>query len=506
MKKARILIVVFVAFASLAGFGYFALPLLKSEKPTATKRAKAPKVLPKTAQQNVLPKSATPKLKLSQEELTKIGQALHERREKALKSKDHKALVVLGKEVRDGAAFPGYKKLAAMCFADAAKLRSTDGMMLAGWCAEKGFGIERNAKRAFDYYFEAGESGFAGGYNAAARMVLAGNNEVGDMDMATALIDKAMAMGSAEAKFLKGTLLLAEGSDVQAGLAYLTEAAQADYADAQRLLGQLYKEGKHVPKDLAAAAEWAKYAAALGSTSASVDYAILAMFKTPGTEGGARAGLGLLAQAANQGNATAAYRLASFYRGATGVSMQDVEKTRNYAAIAYENGETKAAFLMATTYPPEDNDTILEWIKKGDQVAEWRSRYATRLVENEGISAYDAVQLAMKATIEEARSYGLMNAKNLPADRTPPQVVSVISPVMPAALKAIDVNTVVKVQFLVNEDGIPVNIQVASPSTYEELDKAAVDAVAQWRYKPAMRSGVIVPAKITTPIRFRSSR
>jgi TonB family protein len=45
-----------------------------------------------------------------------------------------------------------------------------------------------------------------------------------------------------------------------------------------------------------------------------------------------------------------------------------------------------------------------------------------------------------------------------------------------------------------------------TPSSYEELNKAAVDAVSQWRYKPGMRDGVVVPVKMTTPVRFRSQR
>jgi TonB family protein len=242
-------------------------------------------------------------------------------------------------------------------------------------------------------------------------------------------------------------------------------------------------------------------------SSANVDYAALAMFKAPGTEGGYKEAIARLEQAASQNNAEAAYKLASLYRGAKGVSMRDVEKTRNYATIAYENGRTEAAFLMATTYSSEDNTAILDWLQKGYQdTLDWRSRYASRLVENEKIAPYDAVQLAMKATIEEARSYGLSVIKDLPPGRTPPEVVSIVRPSMPAALRAIDVNTVVKVQYLINEDGMPVNVQVTSPSPYEELNQAAVDAISQWRYKPGTRDGVIVPVKMTTPVRFRSQR
>jgi TonB family protein len=510
MKKAHLLSIVCFTFACIAGVGYFTYPSIaerSKSRPVAAKQTKSAKASPKNSWSNAIANTSdNKKPQITQEQLNEIGQALHERREKALKTGDHRALVALGKEVRDTAAFPGYKKLAAMCFADAAKLGSNEGMMLAGWCANKGFGMERNVKRAFDYYFEAAEAGLVEGYTTAARMVLSGNNEAGDLDTANALIEKAIAMGSAEAKFLKGTLLLADESATQAGLAYLTEAAQADYADAQRLLGLLYKEGKYVPKDMAAAAEWAKLAAGTHLTSANIDYAALAMYKISGTEGGAKAGMELLKQAADQNNVDAAYTLAMLYRGATGVSIQDVEKTRAYATIAYEGGEPKAAFLMAATYSQDDNGTILEWLKKGDKEAEWRSRYATRLVKYESITPYDAVQLAMKATIEEARNYGSLHVKNLMAGRIPPQIVTMVQPQMPATLNAIDVYSEVKVQFLVNEDGVPTNLQVVLPSPYDDLNKAAMNAIAHWRYKPAVRDGVIVPSRVTTPVRFRSRR
>jgi TonB family protein len=507
MKKTLLMLIACIFVACVAAIGVVVLPVNKADskkKPAVSKQVKSAENLPKALRENFAPKpTVTTKPELTKEQTARIGQAFHERREKALREKNHAALIALGKEVRDGAAFPGYQKLAAMCFADAAKSGSPEGMLLAGWCHEKGFGVNSSSKRAFDYYFEAGEAGLADGYNAAVRMILAGNN-IADLDTASTLIDKAVAMGSTEAKFLKGTLLLAENSDIQAGLACLTEAAQADYPDAQRLLGRLYREGKIVPKDLAAAAEWAKYAADLGLASANVDYARLAMAGTSG--GGGTEGIERLMQAASQNNADAAYQIASLYRSATNVSRQEVETTRSYATSAFDNGVAKAAFLMATTYPPQDSAAILEWLQKGVKADDLHCLYASRLIENENITPYEAVRLAKKATVEEAINYGLSKQKVLSQERTPPTVVSLVQPAMPAALRTIDLNTEVRVKFLVNEDGIPINPQVTTPSPYEELNKAATDAVAQWRFKPATRDGVIVPMQMIAPVKFQSRR
>jgi len=512
-KTIRLLAACLCAVCLVAGIAYWSNHRPKSSKvkPSASKRAQTQtlkELLAASASQSddALDKEAKAKAAFSKQQIEKIGQSFHARREKALRAKDTNALVALGREALKAASFPGSKKLAAMCFMDAAKLGNAEGMWLAGWCHEKGVGVDSGAKRAFNYYFEAGEAGLPDGYTAAARMLLAGNTNLGDMDTAVSLVDKALDMGGLDAKFLKGTILLADGGDVQAALDYLTEAAHADYPDAQRLLGQLYKEGKYVPKDMDAAAEWAKYAADAGLPSANTDYAKLSLSNDSSIVGASTDAIDRLIQAANQNNADAAYEIAALYRSAPDVSIRDVEKIRNYATTAFENGRGDAAFLMASTYFPADNDDILKWLKKGQQSDDWRSRYAGQLIENENVAPYDAVRLAMKATIEDAMSYGLATNKNAPAASTPPEVVSMVKPAMPAALSSIDLDTVVKVRFVVNEDGVPTNLQVTSPSPYVELDKAAKDAVAQWRYKPAIRDGVIAPVQITAPIRFRSNR
>jgi len=512
-KTTGLLVTCLCAVCLVAGIVYWGnhRPKTSKVKPAASKQAQAQSLkdlLAVSASQSdaALNKEAKAKAAFSKEQSEKIGQSFHSRREKALRAKDTNALVALGREALKMASFPGSKKLAAMCFTDAAKLGNAEGMWLAGWCYEKGVGVDSGMKRAFNYYFEAGEAGLSDGYTAAARMLLAGNTNLGDMDTAVALVDKALSMDSVDAKFLKGTILLADGGDVQAALDYLMDAAHANYPDAQRLLGQLYKEGKYVPKDLDAAAEWAKYAADAGLPSANTDYAKLSLSNDSSIMGGSTDAIDRLIQAANQNNADAAYKIALLYRSAPDVSIRDVDKIRNYATTAFENGRGDAAFLMASTYFPEDNADILKWLKKGQQSDDWRSRYASQLIENENVAPYDAVRLAIKTTIEEAMSYGLSANKNTPAELTPPQVVSMVKPVMPAALRTIDLDTVVKVRFVVNEDGVPTNLQVTSPSSYAELNKAAKDAVAQWRYKPATRDGVIAPVQITAPIKFRSNR
>lgn len=108
----------------------------------------------KKAKPNIAPYSSghlKAKQELSKEDIGREIKSIRERREKALKENDTKALIALGKEIRESKAFPDYKRWAAMCFADAARLGSMEGMVLAGWCAEKGFGVKLGLPRYYGH-------------------------------------------------------------------------------------------------------------------------------------------------------------------------------------------------------------------------------------------------------------------------------------------------------------------------------------------------------------------
>lgn len=62
---------------------------------------------------------------------------------------------------------------------------------------------------------------------------------------------------------------------------------------------------------------------------------------------------------------------------------------------------------------------------------------------------------------------------------------------------------VVRVELLIDGEGRVTNVRVVESSGFTALDNAAVEAVRDWRFRPARRGGVPVAGNITTSVHFR---
>ncbi len=82
----------------------------------------------------------------------------------------------------------------------------------------------------------------------------------------------------------------------------------------------------------------------------------------------------------------------------------------------------------------------------------------------------------------------------------PPVVVRQVQPVYPEMARQSELEGVVVVQIGVNEFGDVVEAIVLEGVT--GLNQAAIDAVMQWKFRPAKQRDVAVPVRIVVPIRF----
>lgn len=85
-----------------------------------------------------------------------------------------------------------------------------------------------------------------------------------------------------------------------------------------------------------------------------------------------------------------------------------------------------------------------------------------------------------------------------------PQPISTPAPKYPArALRGGERGTVM-VSAEIDADGVPSSVDVARSSGSRLLDRAAVDAVRRWRFRPAMADGRPTTGRVQVPISFEN--
>ena len=87
-----------------------------------------------------------------------------------------------------------------------------------------------------------------------------------------------------------------------------------------------------------------------------------------------------------------------------------------------------------------------------------------------------------------------------------PVAISRPAPVYPREALRRGVGGTVRVQATVSPDGSVERMDVADSSGNRYLDRAAMEAVRRWRFKPAMRNGQPVSETVTIPIEFAANR
>ncbi len=88
--------------------------------------------------------------------------------------------------------------------------------------------------------------------------------------------------------------------------------------------------------------------------------------------------------------------------------------------------------------------------------------------------------------------------------KTPPHLVSAVTPLYPENLRLQSIEGVVRVRLVVGTDGEVESASVAESSGYSDMDSAAVNAAYDYRFSPAENVyGDPVRCAITTTIRFR---
>lgn len=86
-------------------------------------------------------------------------------------------------------------------------------------------------------------------------------------------------------------------------------------------------------------------------------------------------------------------------------------------------------------------------------------------------------------------------------DVRPPKKIVHVSPTYPPLALASRIQGTVKLRAIIDVDGSVANLRVVD--SVPLLDRAAVEAVLQWRYEPTLLNGRAVPVIMTVEVEFR---
>jgi len=84
----------------------------------------------------------------------------------------------------------------------------------------------------------------------------------------------------------------------------------------------------------------------------------------------------------------------------------------------------------------------------------------------------------------------------------PPRVVERAAPAYPSEAKRPWVQGVVTLKFIVTRKGIVLHPEVVKADPPGVFDASALEAIAKWRFKPAIKDGREVDVIIIAPLRF----
>lgn len=106
------------------------------------------------------------------------------------------------------------------------------------------------------------------------------------------------------------------------------------------------------------------------------------------------------------------------------------------------------------------------------------------------------------ATADRKRAERAAATRPASISRDARPLASNAEPKYPASMLRAGVGGTVVVLAEVDANGQPINVRVLERSGERDLDRAALTAVRQWRFEPAMRNGKAIATRVKVPVDF----
>ncbi len=222
------------------------------------------------------------------------------------------------------------------------------------------------------------------------------------------------------------------------------------------------------------------------------------------------------------------------------VASGALRETFSFAASAVERDINANAFdeaqreiaLLAEADPTNYTLTILRAKLDAQQKLAARAEEQAKQVEQQAEAQAEATRLAAQQAAEQARleaeaaaAASAAAAAAQPAPRTTtqptaepepepppppepagptrgPQIVKTVQPQYPPRAFRQRIQGWVKVEFTVDVNGDVIEAHAVESNRGHVFDRAAVEAIKRWKFKPALENGKPVEATLTQPINF----
>lgn len=96
-----------------------------------------------------------------------------------------------------------------------------------------------------------------------------------------------------------------------------------------------------------------------------------------------------------------------------------------------------------------------------------------------------------------------LRADEKPFDQ-PPTPLRTVAPSYPHELRVAGVSGMVAVSVLIDDQG-NVAEKTVSKSSHPGFEQPALEAVAQWKFKPATKAGQAVSVRVVVPVKFNTN-
>jgi len=180
-----------------------------------------------------------------------------------------------------------------------------------------------------------------------------------------------------------------------------------------------------------------------------------------------------------------------------------VDKAASSGAGQYAADSLKAAEDARAALDAELKAQDSKWMKSYDKTKE----LATAVTAAGNRAAADALAgkekadaLAAKQRAEAARAKAKAAAVKVGGLVKSPTKIKDVTPVYPQIAKSARVSGAVVIEATIGADGKVIDTRVVR--SVPLLDEAAVDAVRQWEYTPALLNGAPVPVLMTVTVNF----